>query len=74
MAETEWTEKNEVKSGNIVIKKAMTNIGEEAVTIRNLDGEDEFIMLFQYDWGCLLEAIEKMMKKMGDWRTEESKW
>ena len=65
MAETEWTEKIEVKSGSIVIKKAMTNIGEKAVTIRNLDGEDEFIMLSEYDWNCLMDAIEKMKFKNG---------
>ena len=64
----------EIKEGNIVIKKSMTNIGEEAVTIINLDGEDESIMLFEYDWDCLMKALERFKEKMGEWKTEEPTW
>lgn len=64
----------EIKEGNIVIKKSMTNIGEEAVTIINLDGEDESIMLFEYDWGCLMKALERFKEKMDEWKTEEPTW
>ena len=63
-----------IEEGNIVIKKEMTNIGEEAVTIRNKDGEDEFIMLFEYDWDCLMTALEKFKAVMGEWKAEEPKW
>lgn len=63
-----------VEVGNIRIKKAMTNIGEEAVTITNKDGEDESIMLFEYDWDCLMTALEKFKSVMGEWKKEEPKW
>ena len=63
-----------VEVGNIKIKKAMTNIGEEAVMITNKDGEDESIMLFEYDWDCLIKALDEFKSKMGEWKKEEPKW
>ena len=53
----------QVQVGNIQIRKGLTNIGEWAFTITNLDGKDESIMILEDDWPYFLKAV-KMMKRL----------
>ena len=52
--------------GNITMKRAKTNLGVFAIMIRNNDGKEESILLFEDEWNNFMEAVNRMNDEMKD--------
>lgn len=56
--------KTEFTIGNITMKRAKTNLGVYAIMIKNNDGKDESILIFEDEWNDFIEAVNRMDEEM----------